>query len=61
VTVDVIEEDLRCRAEVPVDDDSLPCCEPGHPDAEEAAQHAWRLMTAIARKAEVRERTAQTP
>jgi hypothetical protein len=50
VTVDVIEEDGRHFAEVPVDDDALPCCEPGHDGAEEAALHAHRLTRAIARK-----------
>jgi hypothetical protein len=50
LTVDVAEEDLRYRAGVPVDDGELPCCGAGHPDAAEAARHAWRLTRAIARK-----------
>ena len=50
MTVTVAEEDGRHFAEVPVDDDALPCCEPGHADAEEAALHAWTLTRAIARK-----------
>lgn len=50
MTVDVTEEDLRYRAEVPVDDDALPCCEVGHEGAEEAARHAWALTRAIARR-----------
>lgn len=52
MTVDVIEEDGRHFAEVPVDDDALPCCEVGHEGAEEAALHAWTLTRAIARKAQ---------
>lgn len=46
MTVTVAEEDLRHRAVI---DQSIPCCEPGHPDAAEAALHAWKLATAIAR------------
>ena len=29
--------------------DGVPCCESGHPDPLEAAQHAWRLTLALAR------------
>jgi hypothetical protein len=47
VTVTIAEEDLRHRALV---DGIIPCCSAGHPDAESAALHAWRLTRAIARK-----------
>ena len=52
MTVTVAEQDGRHRAAVPVDDGELPCCTAGHPDAAEAASHAWKLTRAIARKAE---------
>ena len=50
MTVTVTEADGWHRADVPFEGDNLPCCTPGHPDAEEAAAHAWRLTRAIARK-----------
>jgi hypothetical protein len=55
VTVTVAEENGGHRALI---DETIPCCSPGHPDAGEAARHAWRLTRAIARKAE---RAACTP
>jgi hypothetical protein len=50
VTVTVSEQDGTCRAEVPFEDTVLPCCTPGHPDAEQAALHALRLVQALERK-----------
>lgn len=50
MTVTVLEHDGTHRAEVPFEDSSLPCCEPGHPDSYEAAGHALRLVQAIRRK-----------
>ena len=44
MTVTVAEEDLRHRALI----DETVCCEAGHPDAIEAAQHARRLTRAMA-------------
>ena len=46
MTVTVAEEDLRHRAVI---DETIPCCEPGHPDPAGAALHAWKLARAIAR------------
>ena len=40
-----MEVDLRHRALI----DGADCCEAGHPDALEAAQHAWILTQALAR------------
>lgn len=50
MTITVTEEDRRYRAAVPFEGHDLPCCTPGHADAEQAAQHAWKLTRAIARK-----------
>jgi len=50
LTVDVTEQDGRHRAVVQYEDAGLPCCSAGHPDALEAAAHAWRLTRAIGRK-----------
>lgn len=41
----IMEVDLRHRALIGGAD----CCEAGHPDAAEAAQHAWILTQALAR------------
>lgn len=47
MTVTVAEDDGWHRALIY---GTIPCCSPGHPDAEEAARHAWKLTRAIARK-----------
>lgn len=50
MTVTVAEtDDDRHRALVPAGERPVLCCEPGHPDAAEAALHAWKLARAIAR------------
>ena len=51
MTVTVTEEDGRHRASVTFEGHELPCCTPGHGEAAEAAEHAWKLTRAIARKA----------
>ena len=50
MTIDVAEDDSAFRALVPVGDSGVICCTAGHPDAEEAARHAWKLTTALERK-----------
>ena len=48
------EDDGKCRATVPAD--GLRCCEHGHASEDAAAQHAWRLATALARTRAERDR-----
>lgn len=46
MTVEVAETLGRHRAQTDAGD----CCEAGHPDAAEAAAHAWKLTRALARR-----------
>lgn len=50
MTVTIVEDDGMHRAVVSVDGTGAWCCEAGHLEAEEAAQHAWKLKAAIDRK-----------
>lgn len=50
----VAETDLRHRAVIGEAD----CCEAGHPEAIEAARHAWTLTRALTRREAVRARVA---
>lgn len=61
MTVTITEHAGRHRAEILFEDTSLPCCEPGHPDAHEAAGHALRLTQAIRRKSSESGNRKETP
>jgi hypothetical protein len=50
VTVTVAEMLGTHRALVPDGAGVADCCEAGHPDAAEAAAHAWRLTRALKRR-----------
>lgn len=47
--VTVAENDLRHRALILAGGRAAWCCEAGHADAPEAAQHAWKLTQALKR------------
>jgi hypothetical protein len=61
VTVDVEDDNGTHRAIIPFEGAAFPCCTAGHPDAPSAACHAWKLATAIARKAAGQEGAAGLP